>query len=60
MPWKPIKKQGEFIHCPQCESTDIVDTDYEIDDAGTVDEDGRHCNACGWEGDDSELVAKDD
>ena len=47
----------KFIHCPQCESTDIEETDYE-DASGHVDENGRRCRKCNWEGDVSELVAK--
>lgn len=49
----------EFIYCPQCASKNISDTDYEIDDAGTVDENGRRCDDCGWEGDVQELHCKD-
>lgn len=58
MAWKPIKKSGEFIHCPDCKGSSIVQTDYENED-GSEDEDGRACDDCGWEGDDSELVAAD-
>jgi predicted RNA-binding Zn-ribbon protein involved in translation (DUF1610 family) len=63
MAWTKIKKLGRFIHCPNCGGTNIVDTDYEEENADgeyEVDEDGRACEDCGWEGDDSELVSKDD
>jgi hypothetical protein len=52
----------DFIHCPNCGSDDIGETDYEIEnDEGELieDKDGRCCNKCHWEGDVSELVAVD-
>lgn len=52
------KKSGEYIHCPRCGSANIEQTDYEVDENGTEDEEGRACEDCGWEGDDSELVSK--
>jgi hypothetical protein len=42
-----------------CGSDDIEDTDYE-DALGHVDENGRRCRECDWEGDVSELVRKDE
>ena len=65
MSWDKIKKLGEFIHCPQCGGTNIVQTDYEIDDPDNEgeyieDDEGRHCEDCRWEGDDSELVSAGD
>lgn len=58
MGWQPIKKSGKFIHCPNCHSTRILQTDYEGED-GEEDTDGRACDECDWEGDDSELVSTD-
>ena len=54
---------NEFIYCPQCGSSNVDPTDYEVEgDAGEyeVDEDGRQCIDCNWEGDVSELVCADD
>lgn len=56
MPFQKLKKSGEFVHCPHCDSKNIWQTDYEEED-GTEDEDGRRCENCGWEGDDQELVS---
>lgn len=62
--------KNKFRYCPQCESDKITETDYEIidpdcedpDDAPEyiVDDDGRACDDCNWEGDVTELVCKDD
>jgi len=52
----------QFIYCPRCSGKDITETDYEEEnDQGEleVDEDGRACETCGWEGDVSELVSKE-
>lgn len=52
-----------FIYCPRCGSDKISETDYEEENADgeyEVDDDGRACNECGWEGDVGELVCKDD
>lgn len=50
--------RDKFIHCPKCESDppDIEETDYE-DAPDHVDENGRRCRKCDWEGDVSELVS---
>jgi hypothetical protein len=50
---------NQFKYCPQCESDQIEQTDYELAD-GSEDENGRRCLKCNWEGDVSELVCKDD
>lgn len=50
--------RNKFICCPQCGSDKIQKTDYEIED-GVVDEDGRLCEDCGWEGDVTELVQRE-
>lgn len=54
----------KFIYCPRCgRSDEIYETDYEEQNAEgeyEVDEDGRKCDACNWEGDVGELVCKDD
>jgi hypothetical protein len=52
---------NEFTHCPQCGSTNIEDTDYEEENAEgeyEVDDGGRVCVNCGWEGDETHLVSK--
>jgi hypothetical protein len=55
---------GKFIYCPRCGKSDaIYQTDYEEENADgeyEVDDDGRKCDRCNWEGDVSELVCKDD
>lgn len=48
--------KDEYIHCPQCGSVKIEQTDYEGEN-GDEDMDGRHCLCCHWEGDVSQLVA---
>lgn len=48
----------DFILCPNCDSADIEQTDYE-DENGEEDTDGRRCIWCGWEGDVSELVCNE-
>ncbi|MFH2059688.1 MAG: hypothetical protein ABIJ59_12395 [Pseudomonadota bacterium] len=47
----------KYIYCPNCEDCNIEQTDYE-DETGKEDTDGRRCLQCGWEGDISELVCK--
>lgn len=54
---------SKFIYCPQCGSSNITDTDYEEENADgeyEVDDNGRACDDCNWEGDVGELVCKDD
>lgn len=55
---------SKFIYCPRCDKSDaIFQTDYEEENADgeyEVDDDGRACDHCGWEGDVTELVCKDD
>lgn len=51
-------EQPKFIYCPNCGSSDIEQTDYELED-GTEDTNGRRCLKCDWEGDAQELVCKD-
>lgn len=55
---RPQPKRTDFAFCPQCEGSDLSQTDYEKED-GTEDTDGRHCDDCGWEGDVAELVSLD-
>jgi predicted RNA-binding Zn-ribbon protein involved in translation (DUF1610 family) len=47
----------EFTLCPNCGSDEIIDIGYDDDepDAATVE-----CDKCGWEGDESELVCKEE
>ena len=47
----------DFKYCPQCGGEEIEETDYENED-GSVDEDGRRCAGCRWEGSVDELVCK--
>uniref|UniRef100_A0A6H1Z6T1 Uncharacterized protein n=1 Tax=viral metagenome TaxID=1070528 RepID=A0A6H1Z6T1_9ZZZZ len=47
-----------FIFCPDCESDNLEQTDYENEE-GEEDTCGRRCLGCGWEGDISELVSKE-
>ena len=49
---------SKFIYCPDCESDNLEQTDYEDED-GEEDICGSRCRECGWEGDMSELVCKD-
>lgn len=49
---------ADFIYCPNCDSADTEQTDYENEN-GEEDTDGRRCQKCGWEGDVSELVCKE-
>lgn len=50
--------EDEFIYCPRCHSSEYIEeTDYE-DESGEIDTNGRACDACGWEGDVSELVCR--
>lgn len=49
----------KFIYCPNCDSDQMEETDYE-DENGEEDTDGRRCDNCKWEGDVSELVCHDD
>jgi hypothetical protein len=56
-------QKAKFIHCPRCSSVNISQTDYEeLNDEGEPEivEEGRSCDDCGWEGDVSELVCKDE
>lgn len=58
-----VSAKSKFRFCPRCDSEDIYQTDYEEENADgeyEVDDDGRACNSCTWEGDVSELVCKDD
>lgn len=52
----------EFIYCPRCGSDKIEPTDYEEENEDgecEVDEDGRQCIDCNWEGDRHLLVCKE-
>ena len=49
---------SKFIYCPDCGRDNLKHTDYE-DEEGHVDDDGRRCDVCGWEGDVTELVCDD-
>lgn len=49
----------EFIYCPWCKSGNLKQTDYE-DENGKEDIGGRRCLDCGWEGDEQELVCKEE
>lgn len=55
---------NKFIYCSRCDKSEhIYQTDYEEENAEgeyEVDDDGRACDACGWQGDVTELVCKDD
>lgn len=55
---------NKFIYCPRCDKSDgIYQTDYEEENAEgeyEVDDDGRACDHCGWEGDVGELVCAPD
>lgn len=51
------EEDNKFIYCPRCGGDWIEETDYENED-GEIDQDGRRCNDCDWEGDQSELVCK--
>ena len=48
----------QFIYCPQCGGKNISDTDYE-DSEGEIDNEGRACDDCSWEGSVRELVCED-
>ena len=49
---------SKFAYCPNCNSGDLEQTDYE-DEYCDEDTDGRRCCQCGWEGDVCELVCID-
>ena len=48
-----MAKDG-FIYCPQCNSTDLQDADYEDENGENTGE--LVCGDCGWEGLRGELV----
>lgn len=50
---------NKFIYCPNCNSNNLEQTDYE-DETEEEDINGRRCCQCGWEGDVSEFVCIDD
>lgn len=48
----------EFIYCPQCGGTKMLDCDYEDENGDNTGE--VECDGCGWSGLPEELVCKDD